>query len=36
LIAGAKTVTIEAGHSMMAEAPDDVLAHLRSFISSGR
>ena len=36
LIAGAKTVAIDAGHSMMAEAPDDVLAHLRSFISSGR
>lgn len=36
LIAGAKTAAVEAGHAMMAEAPDDVLAHLRSFISSGR
>ncbi len=36
LIAGAKTVAIDAGHSMMAEAPDDVLMHLRAFISSGR
>ena len=36
LIAGARTAAIDTGHSMMAEAPDDVLAHLRSFISSGR
>lgn len=33
-VAGARTAAIDAGHSMMAEAPDDVLIHLRSFISS--
>jgi pimeloyl-ACP methyl ester carboxylesterase len=36
LIAGAKIATVEAGHSMMAEAPDDTLAHLRSVISPRR
>jgi pimeloyl-ACP methyl ester carboxylesterase len=36
LIAGARTAAIDAGHSMMTEAPDEVLTHLRSFISPGR
>src|SRR5450759_4885795 len=36
VFAPAINAAVEAGHAMMAEAPDDVLAHLRSFISSGR
>lgn len=31
-IPGAKLVTLDAGHSMMSEAPREVLEHLRSFL----